>query len=72
MSTISCFSTAVCRFFILVFGFLFYGPDLWVKDMNIVSDFQSRGNGLDVDILLMFGKWLLVPPEEVCINKSIL
>jgi hypothetical protein len=43
MSTILYSSTAVCRFFILVFCFLFYGPDRWAEDVNNAYGFQSRG-----------------------------
>ena len=42
MFTISCFSAATCKFFILVFCFLFYDPSRWAKDMNNVYGFQSR------------------------------
>jgi hypothetical protein len=42
MSTISCSSAAACRFFILVFSFLFYGPGRWAENMNNASGFQSR------------------------------
>jgi hypothetical protein len=34
--------------------------------------FSQEGNGLGVGILLMLEKWLLVPPERVSVNKSIL
>jgi hypothetical protein len=40
---IPCSSAAACRFFILVFCFLFYGPGRGVEDVNNVSGFQSRG-----------------------------
>jgi hypothetical protein len=42
MSTIPCFYAAACRFFILIFCFLFYGSGHWVEDVNNVSGFQSR------------------------------
>jgi hypothetical protein len=41
--TISCSSTAACRFFILVFCFLFYGLGCWAEDVNNTSGFHSRG-----------------------------
>jgi hypothetical protein len=39
-------SDAACRFFILVFGFLFYGLGHWAKDVNNTFGFQSRGEWL--------------------------
>jgi hypothetical protein len=36
-------SAAACRFFILIFCFLFYGPSCWADDMNNAFGFQSRG-----------------------------
>ena len=36
-------SAAACRFFILVFDFLFDDPGRWAEDVNNASNFQSRG-----------------------------
>jgi hypothetical protein len=43
MSMISCSFAATCRFFILVFCFLFYDPSRWVEDVNNASGFQLKG-----------------------------
>jgi hypothetical protein len=34
--------------------------------------FNREGNGLGVGVLLMPGKWLSVPPEGVCVSRSIM
>jgi hypothetical protein len=34
--------------------------------------FSREGNGLCVDVLLMPGKWLPMPPEGVCVSRSVL
>ena len=42
MSMILCSSDAACKFFILIFCFLFYGPSHWTEDVNNAYGFQSR------------------------------
>jgi hypothetical protein len=34
--------------------------------------FNREGNGLGVSVLLMSGKWLSVPPEGVCVSRSVM